>query len=604
MSKLLNQISSPQDLRKFTNAELEELATEIRSFIVDQVEANGGHLGSNLGIVELTIALHKVLNSPEDVLLFDTGHQAYVHKILTGRISEFDTLRKANGLSGYPSRSESDHDWIENSHASTSLSYAHGLSEARKQSGEPGRIIAIIGDGSMTGGMAFEGLNNLGHSGSKVTIIYNDNGRSYAPTVSLLSQSLTKIRSNPTYVRRQKSLESFVRKIPVFGPWWYSSIRSSKAAVREFTQQNSFFEQLGVRYLGPFDGHNLSELEDIIEKSAEFDGPTVLHVITQKGRGYAPAENDKIKNMHDLGAVKPGSYTEAFSNSIVDLATKHDEVVAITAAMPDSTGLLPFIEKFPKRALDVGIAEQHAVTAAAGMAMGGLRPVIALYSTFLTRAFDQVNLDVGLHKLPVIFCLDRAGVTGDDGPSHHGILDLVLLSKVPGMTIFCPSSYEEIPQMLSDAYKITSGPVAIRWPKTAAARSDVIGTGTKARQVSSGTEVCLIGVGKMLQVAESAAEILEREGTSCSVWDPRVVKPFDPELLSAAECHKLVVSIEDGLVVGGVGSCLRKELRVDVPMVNLGLPTEHIEHSKPEDILTRYGLDAESVAKVCQSNLP
>ena len=448
---LLSQINDPADLRSLSYQQLDALCSEIRDFIVSAVTRTGGHLGSNLGAVELTIALHRILQSPHDVILWDTGHQAYVHKLLTGRQKGFDELRQAGGMSGYPSRSESEHDWIENSHASTALSYAHGLSAAFKASGENRRVVAVIGDGSMTGGMAFEGLNNLGVSGSNVTIVLNDNGRSYAPTVSLLSDSLVKIRSNPVYMARQRRFESFTETIPVVGPAAFAGVRAWKAAVREAFEPKAFFEQLGVRYMGPFDGHDIPEVEQALLNAAEFEGPVVLHVLTTKGRGYAPAENDEVKNMHDTSEMKPGSYTDAFSKAMVELGEAHDDVVAITAAMPDSTGLLPFRARFPDRIYDVGIAEQHAVTFAAGLAMGGLRPVFAVYSTFLSRAFDQVNLDVGLHEQPVIFCIDRAGITGDDGPSHHGVLDLVLMSKVPNMTILCPSSYQELKQMLFDA---------------------------------------------------------------------------------------------------------------------------------------------------------
>ena len=443
---ILDRIEEPADLRGLSATELATLASEIREFIVDSVTKAGGHLGSNLGVVELTMALHRVFDSPNDIILWDTGHQAYVHKLLTGRKSDFDRLRKAGGLSGYPSRAESEHDWIENSHASTVLSYAHGLAIAAKQQGGSRRIVAVIGDGSMTGGMAFEGLNNLGHSGTDVTIILNDNGRSYAPTVGKLSESLVKIRSNPIYMRRQARLEGVAENLPLVGEQLERGINATKAAIRHMWEPPAFFEQLGVHYLGPFDGHDLEEIEEALVNATKFEGPVVVHVLTQKGRGYPPAENDPIKNMHDMSALKPGSFTAAFTEALVKLGEEHPELVAITAAMPDSTGLLPFRARYPDRCFDVGIAEQHAVTAAAGMAMGGLRPVVALYATFLTRAIDQVNLDVGLHDQPVVFCLDRAGITGDDGPSHHGVLDMVLLSKVPNMTIFAPSSYEEVGQ--------------------------------------------------------------------------------------------------------------------------------------------------------------
>jgi len=365
----LDALHGPDDLRGRSFSELDDLAAQIRTFLVDCVTEHGGHLGSNLGAVELTIALHRVFRSPHDVILWDTGHQAYVHKILTGRASKFSGLRQAGGLSGYPSRSESEHDWIENSHASTVLSYAHGLATAFETTDARRRIVAVIGDGALTGGMAFEGLNNLGHSGSDVTIVLNDNGRSYAPTISLLSDSLVKIRSNPVYMKRQRRFESFTTKLPLIGRLSDAGIRASKAAIREAFEPQAFFEPLGVRYMGPFDGHDIAEVEKALENAGEFSGPVVLHVMTQKGRGYAAAENDSIKHLHDIGPVeKPGSYTAAFTDSLIKLGDEHDDVIAITAAMPDSTGLLPFRERFPDRVLDVGIAEQHAVTAAAGMA--------------------------------------------------------------------------------------------------------------------------------------------------------------------------------------------------------------------------------------------
>ncbi len=604
--ELLTTLRGPADLRRLNAKQLDTLCREIRSFIVDKVtQAGSGHLGSNLGAVELTIALHRVLDSPRDVILWDTGHQTYVHKIVTGRWEGFDHLRQAGGMSGYPSRAESEHDWIENSHASTVLSYAHGLATAFEIKGEHRRVVAVLGDGSMTGGMAFEGLNNLGHSGRNVTIILNDNGRSYAPTISLLSESLVKIRSNPVYMRRQHRLERVAAKAPYIGKLSELGINASKAAIREALEPKTFFEQLGVRYMGPFDGHDIAELETALVNAAEFEGPVVLHVLTQKGRGYAPAENDVIKNMHDLGGLKPESYTAAFTETLVKLAEERPDLVAITAAMPDSTGLLPFIERFPDRCIDVGIAEQHAVTSAAGMAMGGLRPVFAVYATFLTRAFDQVNLDVGLHGQPVIFCLDRAGITGDDGPSHHGILDLVLLSKIPNMTIFCPSSYQELQQQLTDAYDLDGGPVVLRWPKTAApsVSDDQVGRGLSARKDRSGTDLCLIGVGKMLAAAQGAADLLADDGISCSVWDPRVVKPLDPAMLDDARSHRLVVTIEDGLRDGGIGASILDEIGHDTDVEVLGVPDAYLPHGKADDILSSLGLDAAGVADSARAAL-
>ncbi len=601
---LLDQIKDPADLRTLSYAQLDHLSEEIRSFIVDAVTRTGGHLGSNLGAVELTIALHRVLDSPRDVILWDTGHQAYVHKLLTGRQKAFEELRQAGGMSGYPSRSESEHDWIENSHASTALGYAHGLSTAFKAQGNGRRIVAVIGDGSMTGGMAFEGLNNLGHSGSDVTIVLNDNGRSYAPTVSLLSDSLVKIRSNPVYMARQRKFESFTETLPLVGPAAYAGVRAWKAAVREAFEPKAFFEQLGVRYMGPFDGHDIAEVEQALLNAAEFEGPVVLHVLTTKGRGYAPAENDPIKNMHDTSELKPGSYTDAFSKAVVELGETHDDVVAITAAMPDSTGLLPFLDRFPDRTFDVGIAEQHAVTFAAGLAMGGLRPIVAVYSTFLTRAIDQVNLDVGLHEQPVIFCLDRAGITGDDGPSHHGVLDLVLMSKVPNMTILCPSSYQELRQMLFDAYDLDAGPVCIRWPKTSALHTEPseVGRGLSARKGRNGDgDVCFIGVGKMFNIAMQAADILAAEGIDATVWDPRAARPLDPHMLDDAAAHRLVITAEDGYREGGIGSAIADEIADRTCVVVQGVPTTYLPHAKPDAILASLGLDAEGLADCARS---
>ncbi len=509
----LEGIREPADLRGLTDADLAELCGEIRDFIVAAVAETGGHLGSNLGAVELTLALHRVFDSPTDAILWDTGHQAYVHKLVTGRQKGFIELRQAGGLSGYPSREESRHDYVENSHASTILSYAYGLAVARDAGRDPHRhIVAVIGDGSMTGGMAYEALNNLGHSHRRVIIVLNDNGRSYAPTVSnlttsrdegeplpeveqesltsrigeRLSQVLTNIRLNPVYVRRQRKLEGFLRDVPVVGTPAERAVEAFKAAVREFLQPPSFFESLGVRYVGPVDGHDIPELEQAFRNAVELSayGPIVVHVLTQKGRGYPPAEDDDEKHLHDApvfdpmtGPPKavPTGYTQAFADAIVKEGEADPRIVAITAAMPGPTGLLPFQARFPDRFFDVGIAEQHAVTGAAGMAMGGLRPVVAIYSTFLNRAWDQIVYDVGMHRLPVVFCVDRAGITGPDGPSHHGVHDMALLTRVPGMRVLAPSSAQELHQMLHDAMSLADeGPVAIRYPRAGA-------TGGRAR---------------------------------------------------------------------------------------------------------------------------
>ena len=521
---LLETINGPSDLRRLDLEQLTALAAEIREFIVQAVSAaNSGHLGSNLGVVELTIAVHRVFNSPRDSLIWDTGHQAYVHKLLTGRREMFTTLRQADGLSGYPSRAESVHDLVENSHASTALCYAHGLAAAVARSSNPRRhVVAIVGDGALTGGMAYEGLNNLGHSGSRVIVILNDNGRSYAPTVSRLSESLTRIRLHPGVSSARRRIEGAVRELPGVGNLAYSSLQGVYSAIREVIEPPAFFETLGVRYVGPLDGHDIAGLEQALRQAAAHDGPIVVHVHTQKGRGYGPAEQDEEKHLHDAGSFDPATgptassraltgYTLAFSEAIAELAEGRDEVVAITAAMPGPTGLLPFEQRWPDRFFDVGIAEQAAVTSAAGMAMGGLRPVVAVYSTFFSRAFDQANLDVGLHGLPVVFALDRAGITGDDGPSHHGILDMALCLNIPGMTIFAPSSAQELKVMLGTALEL-SGPAVVRYPKGAARQvpANQVGSGLCAKLLRTGDgSVCILAVGKMVEAAEEAA------GSSC-----------------------------------------------------------------------------------------
>lgn len=608
----LENVDGPADIRDLDYDQLDELAVEIREFVVDAVDQHGGHLGSNLGAVELTLALHRVFDSPIDTVLWDTGHQAYIHKIVTGRREGFSELRTEGGLSGYPSRSESDHDVIENSHASTVLSHAYGIATARElrdHGNGHGHVVAVIGDGAMTGGMAFEGLNNLGHSGRDVTIVLNDNGRSYAPTVSKLSESLMSIRANPIYMRRQRKMEEIAGNTPLVGDVLERGISATKAAIRDMWEPPAFFEDLGLRYLGPYDGHDIETIEGALLNAKEFEGPVVVHVLTQKGRGHAPAENDAIKLMHDTGSIEPGSYTAAFAETLVKLGEIHPNMVAITAAMPDSTGVLGFSDRFPDRCFDVGIAEQHAVASAAGMAMEGLTPVVALYSTFLTRAIDQVNLDVGLHGEHVVFCLDRAGITGDDGPSHHGVLDMVLCMKVPGMTVMAPSSYQELEVMLGDAIELCDGPVSIRWPKTAAVMvpEDQVGSGLDARKARSGNgRLCLIGTGKMLAACLSAAEILSQDGIEATVWDPRVVKPLDPKMLSDAALHEVVVSVEDGFREGGVGTAVQSSLDAlhsEAQVKILGVPIEYFPHAKPGVILERLGLDPEGIAESARQAL-
>lgn len=609
---LLDRINSPADLRRLDYPALDQLAEEIRGVIIDQLNRSGnGHLGSNLGAVELTLAIHRAFDSPHDMVLWDTGHQSYVHKLVTGRRDSFHTLRQQGGMSGYPSRAESAHDWIENSHASTAISYAHGLATAQHLRGGPQhRIVAVIGDGALTGGLAYEGLNNLGHSGRDVVVVLNDNGRSYAPTISRLSESLSRLRAHPRYRRGQARVERALSEVPMVGSYLERTFDGAKAALRVMFEPPAFFEDLGVGYLGPLDGHDIAGLERALQHAAEMGGPVVVHVITQKGRGYAPAEQDHVKNLHDLSVLKDGSFTAAFSDAIIAEATARPELVAITAAMPDSTGLLPFAARFPDRIIDVGIAEQHAVTSAAGMAMGGLRPVVAVYSTFLTRAIDQVNLDVGLHRLPVVFVADRAGITGDDGATHHGVLDMVLFSKVPDMTVFAPSSYGEVARMLGDALDLcTDGPALIRFPKTMPPSADPaeVGSGLHARLVREGDgSVCLVGVGKMLAAARDAAERLAGTGCEATVWDPRVIKPLDVDMLNDLARHQLVVTIEDGLRDGGAGSMIADALRDLAPCGGpsvrvLGVPSAYLPHGKAEVILAELGLDSEGVVSEVQA---
>jgi 1-deoxy-D-xylulose-5-phosphate synthase len=612
----LDDIHEPADLRTLSQTQLTQLAAEIRARIVGVVTANGGHLGSDLGVVELTLALHRVFDSPRDAIIWDTGHQTYPHKLLTGRQAVFDTLRQPGGLSGYPSRTESVHDWVENCHASASLSYAHGLAAGFRLRGENDRrVVAVVGDGALTGGMAYEALNNLGHAGCPVIIVLNDNGRSYAPTISKLSSGLTYLRLNPSYVHARERLRVMLRNITGFGGLAYSGMHGLTSALREIVTPHRFFETLGVRYAGPIDGHDIARMEKAFVNAAEWDGPIVVHVLTRKGCGYAPAEDDEVQRLHDFKVPPtkiaqhdmnaPVSYTDAFTQAVTREAARRPELVAITAAMPGPTGLLPFQAAFAERFFDVGIAEQHAVTAAAGMAMAGLRPVVAIYSTFFSRAFDQANLDVGLHGLPVVFVLDRAGITGDDGPSHHGVLDMSLALSIPDMTVFAPSSAPEVGIMLETALSL-DGPSAIRFPKTPAPPigPECVGSGMSARLVRRGDgTVCLLAVGKLVEAAEEAAAKLAAEDIEATVWDVRVVSPPDPDMLADAAGHRLVLTMEDGIRVGGAGTFLVDAMRrsgsdgLTLPPVRvLGVPRSYIPQGKPDQILAELGLDGPGIA--------
>jgi len=621
---ILGGIDNPADLRAVPASELGRLAAEIREFIVRSVSVNGGHLGSNLGVVELTLALHRVFDSPHDPILWDTGHQAYVHKIVTGRRDQFAGLRQAGSLSGYPRRSESEHDWVENSHASTILSYAHGLSVALAAKGEGDRqIVAVLGDGSLTGGMAYEALNNLGHGGGNVLIVLNDNGRSYAPTVGWLAAGVTRLRLSTAYVRNRERAERALRAVPGIGEYLDRGLQGVRAGAREaILDPGNFFEALGVRYVGPVDGHDVTALERVLRQAAEQEGPILVHVVTHKGFGYPPAETDDEKCLHDAPRFDPltgpprwcpTGFTQAFADAMEAAGARDSRVVAITAAMAGPTGLRRFEQRWPDRFFDVGIAEQHAVTAAAGMAMGGLRPVVAIYSTFLTRALDQVNLDVGLHQLPVVFCIDRAGITGDDGPSHHGVLDLALLTQVPGMTVLAPSSAQELSAMLDHALTL-DGPVAIRYPKGPARSVSParVGSGLNARRTRDGVDACILVVGRLVEAAEAAADILVQHGISPTVWDVRAVKPLDSDMLESASRHRLVVVAEDGARRGGTGSAVavalaeraRASERPGPEVVVLGTPDRYLPHGNVDTILAELGLDGPGLAASVLVNLP
>ncbi len=608
---LLEEISGPEDLRALGSADLDRLCTEIRELLVTAVARTGGHLGPNLGVVELTVAMHRVFDSPRDHIVFDTGHQAYVHKMLTGRADRFDTLRQHGGMSGYPSRSESEHDIVENSHASTGLSYALALATARELRGEGGKVVCVIGDGALTGGMAYEALNNIGQRQPEMIIILNDNGRSYAPTVGGIAENLGQLRLSPKYERAKGAAGQTLRQLPVVGESAYGAAKRMKDSLKHLVSPISIFETLGLKYGGPIDGHDIRALEKAMRDASAFHGPVVIHVVTDKGHGYAPAVGDEVDKFHGVSSFdatsgtfssKPAAWTDVFGQALLEAAEADERIVAITAAMASSTGLLPFAERFPERFFDVGIAEQHAVTFAAGLAMQGLRPIVCIYSTFLQRAFDQVTCDVALHRLPVTFVLDRAGITGDDGASHHGMLDLAYLRLVPGMTVSAPSSPDDLRRLFATALA-QDGPFAIRYPRgtapTAGSAPLVPLEIGRMSVVREGADVALLAVGKMVGTAVDAAAILQGEGIDCTVVDARFVKPLDGDIPSLAARHRAVLTIEDGTAIGGFGDAVLEALAqagVTVPVRRLGLPDTFIEHGAQPLLLHNLGLDAEGIA--------
>ena len=609
---LLDEIRGPADLRDLGPQDLTRLCGEIRDFLIEAVSRTGGHLGPNLGVVELTVALHRVFSSPQDALVFDTGHQAYVHKMLTGRLRDFETLRQHGGLSGYPSRAESEHDVVENSHASTGLSYALALATARQITGEAGKVVCVIGDGALTGGMAYEALNNIGHLHPELIIILNDNGRSYAPTVGGIAENLGQLRLSPTYEAAKDATGRTLRHLPLVGDSAYQAAKRVKESLKQLVSTTSIFETLGLKYGGPIDGHDIAALERALRDAASYRGPVVIHVVTNKGNGYAPAVHDEIDKFHGVSSFNPRdgsfaaaapSWTDLFGEALLEAAERDPRIVAITAAMASSTGLLGFAERFPDRFFDVGIAEQHAVTFASGLALQGLRPVVCIYSTFLQRAFDQIACDASLHRLPVTFVLDRAGITGPDGPSHHGMLDLAFLRCIPGMVVAAPSSPDEMRRMLATALAHEGGPFALRYPRgtapaaaTAALEPLPIGEAVVRRD---GGDVAIMAVGKMVGVALDAARRLEGEGISASVVDARFVKPLDPRLAEIGARHRGVVTVEDGTTVGGFGSAVAELLAaagMPVPVRRLGIPDRFVEHGAQGLLLASLGLDPEGVA--------
>jgi 1-deoxy-D-xylulose-5-phosphate synthase len=615
---VLESIHSPADLRGLSRTELEELAGEIRTFLVEKVAQTGGHLSPNLGVVELTLAVHRVFESPTDAIVWDTGHQAYVHKLLTGRSAGFDGLRQAGRLSGYPSRKESEHDLVENSHASTSLSYVLGMAEARLRDGVPGHVVAIIGDGALTGGMAWEALNQIAHlQPPNLVVILNDNGRSYAPTVGGLARHLTQLQIDPRYERLKEGISQRLKELPGVGRQADQAAWRFKESMKQLVQPNTVFDSLGLKYAGPCDGHDLEALEDLLWRARRINVPTVIHVVTEKGHGYGPAVDDEVDKLHAVSAQTDTltgqprntelTYTDVFGEALLSAATRHPNVVAITAAMASSTGLLGFATEFPDRIFDVGICEQHAVTFAAGLAMAGKRPVVCIYSTFLQRAFDQTIMDVALHNLPVVFVLDRAGVTGSDGPSHHGVFDLSYLRMIPNLKVASPADATELCALLETALA-QDGPVAIRYPKgTVPATPDLpveaLPVG-RWEEVRRGADAAILAIGRMVEVALVAADRLAVEGISCGVINARWLKPMDPRLASEwAVRYPLLLAAEDNLRAGGFGAAVLEALAQDglAGKVRLaGLPDRFLSHGKPAAILAEEGLDPEGLAaSVC-----
>jgi 1-deoxy-D-xylulose-5-phosphate synthase len=614
---LLPSISGPRDLDALSAEQLQELAQEIRDFLIQNVSRTGGHLGPNLGVVELTLAIHRVFESPRDPIVFDTGHQSYVHKLLTGR-QDFSQLRSRGGLAGYPQRSESEHDVVESSHASSSLSWADGISRALTRTGRTDRhVVAVVGDGSLTGGMTWEALNNISDDNERnLVIVVNDNGRSYAPTIGGMARYLNRIRTAQSYVTLRRGSDTLFRTLGPAGRAVYRGVRgATHGFLSRFTNNAALYSNLDIKYLGPIDGHDLNALVETLEQAKSYGAPVIVHAITEKGRGYEPARNDEADQFHAVGKIDPitglplsgpgaVAWTDVFAESLVAAGRDREDIIAMTAAMLRPTGLQPFAQLFPDRVYDVGIAEQHAVASAAGLAFGGLHPVVAMYATFMNRAFDQVMMDVALHKAGVTFVLDRAGVTGPDGPSHHGVWDLAMLQLVPGIRIAAPRDAARLREEFAEAIAVADAPTVVRFPKgdvpddlPALERLD---DGVDVLARDDAEDVLLVGIGPMAHLALQVAERLRAQGIGVTVVDPRWVIPVQPSIVRLAASHRLVITIEDGIRVGGIGTRVRQVLReagVDTAVDELGVPDEFIEHASRDQILADAGLTAAKIAQ-------
>ncbi len=612
---MLGSIKSPADVAGLNASQLVELSGEIRTFLIEKVSKTGGHLGPNLGVVELTIAIHRVFASPKDVILFDTGHQSYVHKILTGRASSFDQLRQRGGISGYPSRGESIHDVIENSHASTALSWGDGISRGFALQGQEDRsVVVVVGDGALTGGMSWEALNNIATAKKRnLIIVINDNERSYSPTIGGVATYLSTLRVTSGYEKFLDWGKDVLHKTPVVGAPIYDTLHGMKKGLKDIVAPQGMFEDLGLKYMGPIDGHDIGAMERALQQAKEYGAPILVHAITEKGRGHKPAVADEAEKFHAVGIVDPetgeplskggSTWTKIFAAELVNIGRQRSDIVAVTAAMLGPTGLDEFAKEFPERTIDVGIAEQHAVTSAAGMAFAGLHPVVALYSTFLNRAFDQLLLDVALHKAGVTFVLDRAGITGDDGPSHHGIWDLALTGIIPTIHVGAPRDGARLRELLGEAVKIENAPSMLRFPK-GAVHEDIPAferrNGVDVLYRGESADVLMISVGAMAPLAVEAASQAYREGVGVTVIDLRWVKPLPQSLISMAERYHSVVVIEDGIRHGGIASSISEMFRdagVNVPLHSIGVPLEFLEHSKRSEILTDLGITAQHVAR-------